>query len=897
MAVTKAKKKAVKKPATKSARKTSVDEEESDLNSTGREIGGWFFIALATLFLISLLSEFASAGSANLMGAYLGEWLATTLIRIAGKLPSLLFIVMLFSLGIHVLQLSVIKVSSRFTGFMLLLFIEISILLSLKNLEVAQFALEDFENTGGVVGNFLVDFLYASLFGESTFLAYAFTLTALFFSVIWATEFRPSTIIDKVLITVSDYREEARLRKVAKRQELENRVKEYEAAEIEVVKKAKKKKKSEPKVADTTQETPFFEPIEDDADISNDYVNELKEMAKDPTLDPREKRRVRDELARVQRMSELNDWEDRDTQKVKIGGLIGKQGAKGSKAEEGAESTKKLTKKESKALQNKKSDSESIAGDLKQEAENNSGTEISEDEKETKAISVIKQREITAAKKREVKYDTYVIPEVTTLLPSPPFQEVSYTEAELMDLSKHLEVQLANFRVKGKVTGICTGPIITRFEIDLAPGVKVSKISGLSDDLALALRAKSVRILAPIPGKAAVGIEIPNLKPHIVFGRDVFESDAFQTGPDNIMLALGKDIAGDAFTLDLAAAPHLLIAGQTGSGKSVCINTIMASIIATKTPDELRMILVDPKVVELKPYEKIPHLLHPVITSPDIAIQALKWACIEMDRRYEVLAKGGVRNLFGFNQKFKDGALEGRVDTEDNMLMPYLVIVIDELADLMMVAGKEVETSIARIAQKARAVGIHLILATQRPSVQVITGTIKANLPSRISFKVASQIDARTVLDKMGAEKLLGRGDMLVRTVRDPEAVRAHGAFLSDQDIEAIVEQSANQFVNYPQLEAFDTGEGDGATEADFGPRDSKFNEAAELVVHAGSASTSMLQRRLGVGYARAGKIIDQMEGNGIIGPPKGSKPREVLLNDTELMSFLSGDVDQIILD
>ncbi len=884
MAPRKPQSKSVKKASSKSARKSTVEDEENEHNSTAREIVGWFFIVLSALFLLSLISEFASAESSNIMGAYLGEWLATTLIRVGGKLPSLMFIVMLFAFGVNTLNLSGLKVSKRFTIFLLLLFLEATILLSLKNLQIQQFALQDFENTGGIVGNFLVNFLYASLFGESAFLAYTFTLCALFFTVIWATAFRPSVVLDKIIIGIRDNREAARLRKKARLEQKKSEL----AEESKMSSKAKKSKKKGQKVTDLEEpiisdadELPAFTIPESVDGISNAYVNELREMAKDTSLDPREKRRVRDELARVERMAELNEWEDRDTQKVKIGGLIGKKDA---------------PKKKQKIKEEKKS-SQAIAADLKQEADSYSPVDLPEDEKETKAISILKQKEIKEAKKREVKYDPYLIPEVNDILPSPPFQEVSYTEAELMELSKHLETQLANFRVKGKVTGICTGPIITRFEIDLAPGVKVSKISGLSDDLALALRAKTVRILAPIPGKAAVGIEIPNLKPHIVYGRDVFESDAFESGPDNIMLALGKDIAGEAFTLDLAAAPHLLIAGQTGSGKSVCINTIMVSILASKTPDELRMILVDPKVVELKPYEKIPHLLHPVITNPDIAIQALKWACIEMDRRYEVLAKGGVRNLFGFNQKFKAGEIEGKVDEEDNILMPYLVIVIDELADLMMVAGKEVETSIARIAQKARAVGIHLILATQRPSVQVITGTIKANLPSRISFKVASQIDARTILDKMGAEKLLGRGDMLVRTARDPEAIRAHGAFLSDQDVESIVEKSANQFVNYPQLEAFDTGEDDGSSEMSVGPRDSKFNDAAELVVHAGSASTSMLQRRLGVGYARAGKIIDQMEASGIIGPPRGSKPRDVLLSDTELMSFLSGDVDRIILD
>jgi S-DNA-T family DNA segregation ATPase FtsK/SpoIIIE len=344
--------------------------------------------------------------------------------------------------------------------------------------------------------------------------------------------------------------------------------------------------------------------------------------------------------------------------------------------------------------------------------------------------------------------------------------------------------------------------------------------------------------------------------------------------------------------MDLTRAPHLLIAGQTGSGKSVCINSIMASFLCSKTPDELRMILVDPKVVELKPYDSIPHLLYPVITQPDVAVAGLKWSTYEMDRRYEVLAQCGVRNIKGFNAKVKSGQLPDTLDDEDKRIMPYIVIIIDELADLMMVAGKEVETNIARIAQKARAVGIHLILATQRPSTNVITGTIKANLPTRISFQVASQIDARTIMDKMGAEKLLGRGDMLFRPIEFPEPVRLHGCFLDDAQAEAIASAAADQFVNYPQIQSFnleDDPSGEGATDE---PRDEKFREAAELVVQVKQASVSLLQRRLGIGYARSGRLVDQLERAGVVGKERGSKPREVLMDADELHSFLSSGLN-----
>ncbi len=492
----------------------------------------------------------------------------------------------------------------------------------------------------------------------------------------------------------------------------------------------------------------------------------------------------------------------------------------------------------------------------------------------------------------EVKYDIYRVPSHDEVFAEPPKQPLEFTEEELREQSKVLEDQLINFKVMGKVTQICPGPVITRYEVELAPGVKVSRISTLADDLALALKAKSIRILAPIPGKSVVGIEVPNRKAQIVYIKEILRAVEFAKEDDTLKICLGKTIAGEPYVMDLTRAPHLLIAGQTGSGKSVCINSIMASFLCSKSPDELRMILVDPKVVELKPYDAIPHLLYPVITQPDVAVQALKWSTFEMDRRYEVLAQCGVRNIKGFNAKFKEGVLPESMEDEDKKLMPYIVIVIDELADLMMVAGKEVETNIARIAQKARAVGIHLILATQRPSTNVITGTIKANLPTRISFQVASQIDARTIMDKMGAEKLLGRGDMLFRPIEFPEPVRLHGCFLDDAQAEKLALVASEQHVNYPQIQSFNLDDDPSAEGGNDEPRDEKFREAAELVAQVKQASVSLLQRRLGIGYARSGRLVDQLERAGIVGRERGSKPREVLMNPEELQSFLSSGLN-----
>lgn len=490
-------------------------------------------------------------------------------------------------------------------------------------------------------------------------------------------------------------------------------------------------------------------------------------------------------------------------------------------------------------------------------------------------------------------YDEYKVPAISDILEEHEPQTADYSEDELNAIGKMLEEKLENFKVKGRVIGCETGPMITRFEVEPGPGMKVSRFSALQEDLALPLRVSSVRILAPIPGKAAVGIEIPNRKFQTVYSLDVFQSEKFKPSPEKILVALGKDITGEAFTMDLAKAPHLLIAGQTGSGKSVCINALMASMLFSKTPDELRMILVDPKAVELKMYENIPHLLAPVITKPEIAIQALQWLCYEMDRRTEVLASAKVRNIGGFNAKFEAGELPDEVPEEDRShRMAFIVVIIDEMADLMMVAGKEIEKNVARLAAKARAVGIHLVLATQRPSVKVITGIIKANLPTRISFKVASQIDARTVMDHAGAEKLLGRGDMLYKAVNDPEPVRVHGAFLSDEEAEKLADACSDQNVFYPQVESFDVSDGEGDEDGegggkDLGKLDKLLYEVAVWAVECRGLSTSAVQRHFSVGFSRAGKIVDQLYSLGVCGPAKGnSKPRAMLLGIEEIQNM-----------
>jgi len=592
-----------------------------------------------------------------------------------------------------------------------------------------------------------------------------------------------------------------------------------------------------------------FEPDEEMQILSAEesYVNAIEKINAEleRATDPRQVRRLRDELAEYKRIEEMNKWEDVKDGELKIEGLLGKR--------------------------------ETIAI---AENKENPKTEIPTESK-TQLDDINSQLETSIS--ALTQYDEYRIPLIHEILGPVPDQTIDYTEEELQKIGKDIESQLDNFKVKGKVTGIMTGPVITRFEIEPGPGVKVSRFESLADDLALTLRTASVRVIASIPGKSAVGIEIPNRKPQIVFGREILESAKFTKDPKKLQVVLGKDIMGDSYVTDLTRTPHLLIAGQTGAGKSVCINVLLASLLFSKTPDEVRLILVDPKVVELAMYKDIPHLLHPVITSPEVAVQALKWLCMEMDRRYEILATARVRNIEGFNDKFRASELDEEVPEEERKLMPFIVVIIDELADLMMTAGKEIETSIARIAQKARAVGIHLVLATQRPSVNVITGVIKANLPSRISFKVASYIDSKTILDGVGAEKLLGKGDMLFRSNDNPEPVRIHGAFLKDSEVETLANACSRQNVNYERVESFEVeeaGSEDGTLMVPAKSKDSLFWEAARIGLEAGELSISTLQRRLSIGFARAGKIMDQLTAEGICGKPNGSKPRKMLMNE-----------------
>ena len=474
---------------------------------------------------------------------------------------------------------------------------------------------------------------------------------------------------------------------------------------------------------------------------------------------------------------------------------------------------------------------------------------------------------------RATKKGPYVIP--SDLLTAYKDDQYWIIDDATKQASLNLKQTLAEFNIEADIIGIKKGPVVTMFEILPAPGVKLSKIVALQDNIALSLAAQSVRIVAPIPGKQAVGIEVPNRNRSVVGFREIIEMDLPEWKKMAVPVVLGKDILGKAQLIDLVKTPHMLIAGATGSGKSVCVNSLILSILYKRSFEDVKMILVDPKVVELKLYNNIPHLLTPVITEPKKALQALQWCLCEMERRYALLDGMGVRDISNYNVKIR----EQKICTEK---LPYIVVIIDEFADLMATSGKELENIVARLTAMSRAVGIHLVLATQRPSVNVITGLIKANIPTRIAFMVASRTDSNIIIDTVGAEKLLGRGDMLYASAVDPAPIRIQGTFVSDQEVENVVTAVKDYGEpDYIDEEIFtDDDDEEGARDLFGEPMDDDdplYDQALEIVVQSGKASASYIQRRLKIGYNRAARLVEEMEERGIVGPANGSKPREVI--------------------
>ena len=504
----------------------------------------------------------------------------------------------------------------------------------------------------------------------------------------------------------------------------------------------------------------------------------------------------------------------------------------------------------------------------------NKGITESEKSVVTKEIDTM----LNTSKENSIKIYTY--PKLDLLNNNAKSKMKNEDKQDLFDNANKLEDTLMSFGVEAKVLQVTKGPSVTRFEIQPSPGVKVSKIVNLQDDIALGLAASAVRMEAPIPGKSAIGIEVPNKKQTPVFLREVLDSKEFQESTKKISFALGKDITGTCIVGDLSEMPHMLIAGATGSGKSVCINSLIVSLLYKYSPDEIKLLMIDPKVVELSIYNGIPHLLIPVVTEPKKAAGALNWAVNEMDKRYELFTKYKVKNIKSYNQQVDKGFISEK--------LPYIVLIVDELADLMMTCPNDVEDYICRLAQKARAAGIHLIIATQRPSVDVITGVIKANIPSRISFAVSSGVDSRTILDQTGAEKLLGRGDMLYSPMGANKPLRIQGAFISEEEVENVVDfiKSSEDEVNYREeiIEHINNENLSSSSHSgDSEENDELLDEAIKLVVEYQQASTSFIQRKLRIGFNRASRIMEELEAKGIISERDGSKPRQVLIAKDEI--------------
>ena len=610
----------------------------------------------------------------------------------------------------------------------------------------------------------------------------------------------------------------------------------------------------------------FVEKTEENREEKYERRQQLREEQKKARMETKqesiENRKKAKELQKEQARREALEEEDVGEQiKINFGGrILEEDDKKGRKKYDHSNDDLTPLTKETKKTQ-------SIQPDV---IENNLFRQ-EEEKKEDKTKEVLQLEHAMV-----VEDENYEYPPIE-LLSKPDKKKLKGGAKALTDTATKLQKTLYSFGVSAKGENVSVGPAITRYELKPAEGVRVSKIANLADDIALNLAAETIRIEAPIPGKQAVGIEVPNKEKEAVHLREVLESEEFQNNKSKLTVALGKDVAGNIQLADIAKMPHVLIAGSTGSGKSVCINTIISSIIYNAKPSEVKMVMVDPKVVELSVYNGIPHLLIPVVTDPKKAAGALAWAVQEMDNRYNLFAAKGVRDIKGYNKAIEKEEGQGT--------LPQIVIIVDELADLMMVAAKDVEEAICRLAQKARAAGMHLVIATQRPSVDVITGLIKANVPSRIAFAVSSQVDSRTILDSVGAEKLLGKGDMLFFPTGFPKPVRVQGAFVSDEEVEKIVGfVKKNGTANYSE-DILETIENSNKTEKELAQEQAEDDEtdpflmdAIEAVIEQGTASTSFIQRRFKVGYARAGRIIDQMEERGIISGYQGSKPREVLM-------------------
>ncbi len=856
-------------------KKQETEQSAVKKSNFGHEIWGLIFLAVGVLILISIISHYADKDQ-NILGYYLGTSLSEGLVFFFGYIPVFMIPLSIGYLGWTRLRNEPLKIRSITYAF--LFTVESCLILSIYHLPFLA------ENPDYFVKSDYIGFLFVKLiypvFGPNQFGPYFITILALFITVLAWFRISPKKIfaalkgaalwmISGLLRSFAQYRERLKQERIEreKRRELAAAEKQKLLAEKAVAKlitssvpaekaskepalqKGKKGKKEEP-----VEDVPFPPETHLLSIESND--NEL-----DSQLGTTADATDNGDEAKKQLEQELAAFRAKKREPIKIMSI----------------ETTEVEVDDTHASSVENVEFKHVTNDVDDDLLETVPMNLTEDGVEEVDIPIIPQK-------------PYEIPR-PSILPDPPPQS-SYVDKESIERnSMILEKTLMNFAVEGKVVFVSPGPVVTRYEIELAPGVKVSRVLNLHDDISMAVNGQRIRIEAPIPGKSAIGIELPNAERQIVHFKNILVSDAFSKTKAKLPVVIGTNISGAPYITDITKMPHVLIAGQTGSGKSVCINSVICSLLMTKTPDELRLIMIDPKKVELAFYENIPHLLSPVVTESKEAVKALQWGVIEMERRYRMLAKVGARNIDSFNTRVESGKISDILDDADNKPLPFIVIIVDELADLMMTASKDVEGLIQRIAQLARAVGIHLIVATQRPSVDIITGPIKANLTSRIGFRTIQSTDSRTILGHVGAEKLLGMGDMLFLRNGAPEIERFHGAFISEEDVEKIVSDIRRQNYKIDKIESFHEATGGDENEDDQmfadGDRDELFEEAARIIVSIGQGSTSLLQRRMKIGYARAGRLMDELERAGFVGPPDGSKAREVLVKPDELDELL----------
>ncbi len=807
-----------------------ADTPEKREGKLGQELWGVVFFASGLLIVISLISHFINP-SANVIGPWLGTRLASGLVSLFGVIPS--FLIPLEIIYIAVLVFKGLEIPIRRFLFIGLFTVELCVFLSIYNLPVITQV--GFFNDN-IIGK-SITFLLHYVFGSQRFGPYFLLVVALFLTLAVMFDIN---IRDALKVCLRGLIQGWKLlsRKAGALFTPPPRDAAPGSVSVNVPPEGESKKVSKQGRQAKVEEIPS--PADDEA---------------------------KDEAAQVLE-EELAAFRARKNEPVTI--------TTPDKADEDEE------------LEDEPEDVEDEP-DIEDVASIDPSLIVPDDDKDFCKVPGMEE-DIQKPKKPS---KPYVVPD-PDIIPDPPPSANTVDRQSFEDNSRILERTLLNFGIEGKVINISPGPVVTRYEIELAPGIKISKVVSLQDDLSMAVGGKKIRIEAPIPGKAAVGIELPNNEMQLVYFKSILTSDVFRKSKAKLPIIIGRSVSGTPYVADIAKMPHLLIAGQTGSGKSVAINSFLCTLLMTKTPEELRLILIDPKKVEMSYYEKIPHLLAPVVTESREAVKALQWGVMEMTRRYRLLAKVHARNIESFNQKIEDKSIkEGIISEHDNKKLPFIVIIVDELADLMLTASRDVEGLIQRVAQLARAVGLHLVVATQRPSVDIITGPIKANLTSRIAFRTIQSIDSRTILGHIGAEKLLGRGDMLFLRSGAPDIERYHGSYIVEEDVEAIVAEVRGQEYDTYKIESFEAATAEskeaipGVASSSGYERDEKFEEAARLIVSIGLGSTSLLQRRLKLGYARAGRLMDELHEAGIVGPQEGSKAREVLINAEVLEDML----------